>query len=107
MRRLCRTIVATAGLSLTVNAAEPAAAAFVTVDFTNVVRAVKPMHAVNNGPTVKKPGGDQKCGNFEGYKALRIPFARQAAGRRQLPAGRVRAGARLPRVGRRRRKGRA
>ena len=69
-------ILAAAGLSLTVNAAEPAAAAFVTVDITNAVRAVKPMHAVNNGPTVKKPGGDQKCGNFEDYKAARIPFAR-------------------------------
>ena len=34
------------------------------------------MHAVNNGPSVKKPGGDQKNGNFEDYKAARIPFAR-------------------------------
>ena len=76
MRIICVTILATAWLSLTVNAAEPAAAAFVMVDFTNAVRSVKPMHAVNNGPTVKKPGGDQKCGNFEDYKAARIPFAR-------------------------------
>ena len=34
-------------------AAEPAATAFVTVDVTNEVRAIKPMHAVNNGPSVK------------------------------------------------------
>ena len=69
-------IAAAAMLPLAANAAEPDAAAFVTVDFTNAVRIVKPMHAVNNGPTVKKPGGDQKCGNFEDYKAARIPFAR-------------------------------
>ena len=73
MRKLFGTILAAAGLSLAASAAEPAAAAFVTVDFTNAVRTVKPMHAVNNGPTVKKPGGDQKCGNFEDYKAARIP----------------------------------
>jgi len=58
------------------NAAQPAATALVTVDVTNAVRAIKPMHAVNNGPAVKKPGGDQKNGNFEDYKAARIPFAR-------------------------------
>ena len=56
--------------------AEPAATALVTVDVANEVGAIKPMHAVNNGPSVKKPGGDQKNGNFEDYKALRIPFAR-------------------------------
>ena len=27
------------------------------------------LHAVNNGPSVKKPRGDQKNGNFEDYKA--------------------------------------
>jgi len=71
-------IIAVAAAAATGNlgAAEPSAAAFVAVDVTNVVRSVKPMHAVNNGPTVKKPGGDQKCGNFEDYKAARIPFAR-------------------------------
>ena len=76
MKKLCGTILAAAGLSLTVNAAQPAAVAFVTVDVTNVVQAVKPMHAVNNGPSVTKPAGDQKGGNFEDYKAARIPFAR-------------------------------
>ena len=57
-------------------AAEPAAEATVTVDPTVELGVVKPMHAVNNGPSVKKPGGDQKRGNFEDYKALRVPFAR-------------------------------
>ena len=57
-------------------AAEPAAEAVVTVDRAAEIGAVKPMHAVNNGPAVKKPGGDQKRGNFEDYRALRIPFAR-------------------------------
>ena len=57
-------------------AAEPAAKATVTVVPAEELGVVKPMHAVNNGPSVKKPGGDQKRGNFEDYKALRIPFAR-------------------------------
>ena len=57
-------------------AAEPAAEATVTVDRSKEIWAVKPMHAVNNGPAVKKPGGDQKRGNFEEFKAARIPFAR-------------------------------
>ena len=56
-------------------AAEPAATVFVAVDPMKELGAVKPMHAVNNGPSVKKPGGDQKNGNFEDYKAARIPFA--------------------------------
>ena len=67
---------AAATFLIAANAAQPAATALVTVDFTNEVRAIKPMHAVNNGPSVKKPGGDQKNGNFEDYKAARIPFAR-------------------------------
>ena len=56
---------AAATFLIAANAAQPAATALVTVDFTNEVRAIKPMHAVNNGPSVKKPGGDQKNGNFE------------------------------------------
>jgi len=60
----------------TVVAAEPAATATVTVDPGAELGPVKIMHAVNNGPSVAKPGGDQKCGNFEDYKALRIPYAR-------------------------------
>ena len=62
--------------TVVLNAAEPAATAIVTVDVTNEVGAIKPMNAVNNGPSVKKPGGDQKNGNFDDYKALRIPYAR-------------------------------
>ena len=57
-------------------AAQPAATAVVTVDPAQALGPIKPMHAVNNGPTVKKPGGDQVRGNFEDYKAARIPFAR-------------------------------
>ena len=57
-------------------AAEPAATATVTVDPAQALGAIKPMHAVNNGPVVKKPGGDQVRGNFEDYKAARIPLAR-------------------------------
>ena len=57
-------------------AAEPAAEATVTVDPSAELGPVKPMNAVNGGPTVKKPGGDQKRGNFEDWKALRIPFGR-------------------------------
>ena len=57
-------------------AAQPAASAFVTVEVAKELRPIKPMHAVNNGPSVKKPGGDQMNGNFDDYKAARIPFAR-------------------------------
>ena len=64
------------GLSLSLGAAEPAVTALVTVDAAKVVGVIKPMHAVNNGPSVAKPGGDQKRGNFAEYKAARIPFAR-------------------------------
>ena len=48
----------------------------VTVDMAHEIGPIKPMHAVNNGPAVKKPAGDQVRGNFEDYKAARIPFAR-------------------------------
>ena len=57
-------------------AAEPAATAAVTVNLAEELGPIKPMNAVNNGPTVKKPGGDQVRGNFEDYKAARIPLAR-------------------------------
>ena len=45
-----------------------------TFDFKSVVGKIKPMNAVNNGPI--KPRNDQSRGNFDDYKALRIPFAR-------------------------------
>lgn len=57
-------------------AAEPAAEAVVTVDPSKVLGPIKPMNAVCNGPSVKKPGGDQKRGNFDDYRAARIPYAR-------------------------------
>ena len=57
-------------------AAEPMATAEVTVDVGTTLGPVKPMHAVNNGPSVAKPGGDQKRGNFTEYRAARIPYAR-------------------------------
>ena len=48
----------------------------VSVDLLSATGPVKPMHAVNNGPAVQKAGGDQLRGNFEEYRAARIPFAR-------------------------------
>lgn len=39
-----------------------------------VIGPVKPMHAVNNGPTVAR--ADQTRGNFDTFKAAKIPFAR-------------------------------
>ena len=73
MKRIVFGVMAAA---LGVFAAEPASQATVTVDLTREIGPIKPMHAVNNGPSVSKPGGDQLRGNFEDYKAARIPFAR-------------------------------
>lgn len=50
------------------------AQATVTVCFEQSVGPVKPMHAVNNGPQVA--GESQKQQNFEEYKALKLPYAR-------------------------------
>ena len=49
--------------------------AIVTVDFTRVQGKVKPMHAVNNGPT-KGPRMFPFSGNFDAYREAGIPFAR-------------------------------
>ena len=65
-----------AALCGSIFAAQPAATALVTVNLGEELGPIKPMNAVNNGPVVKKPGGDQVRGNFEDYKAARIPFAR-------------------------------
>ena len=65
-----------AALAGTMFAAQPAATALVTVNLGEELGPIRPMNAVNNGPAVKKPGGDQVRGNFEDYKAARIPFAR-------------------------------
>ena len=45
----------------------------IAVDFSNDLGAVKPMHAVNNGPLAPTVRGTS---NFELYKAARIPYAR-------------------------------
>ena len=68
-------------------AAQPAATAVVTVNPAQALGPVKPMHGVNNGPVVKKPGGDQVRGNFEDYKAARIPLARTHDSINCVPGG--------------------
>jgi len=45
----------------------------VTVDFSKVTGKIKPMHAVNNGPTVSARGGR---GNMDLYEAAGIPCCR-------------------------------
>lgn len=46
----------------------------VTINHSQKIGAIKYMNAVNNGPS--KPRSDQSRGNFDTYKALRIPYAR-------------------------------
>ena len=65
----------------TVSAAEPAATALVTVDVGMEIGVVKPMNAVNNGPSVKKPRHDQVRGNFEAYKAAAAALISVSAAR--------------------------
>ena len=50
--------------------------AIIAVDSADAVGPVKPMNAVNNGPAIPPVLGDQTRGNFEEYRAARIPFAR-------------------------------
>ena len=57
-------------------AAEPAATAVISVDPAKALGPIRDMHSVNGGPKVAPVGGDQKSGNFEVYRAARIPFAR-------------------------------
>ena len=40
----------------------------ISVNTDAAIGPVKPMNAVNNGPSVQKPGGDQLRGNFEEYR---------------------------------------
>ena len=47
----------------------------VTVDFSRPTGAVKPMHAVNNGP-VYKFAADQRITNIDHFRAAGIPYAR-------------------------------
>ena len=46
----------------------------ISVDPSSAIGPVKPMHAVNNGPVVPPVLGDQPRGNFEEYRAARIPY---------------------------------
>jgi len=47
----------------------------ISINFNNITGKIKPMHAVNNGP-VGASKVEQTRGNFDTYKAARIPFAR-------------------------------
>ena len=44
------------------------------VNFSEAIGAIKPMHAVNNAPV--RPMKTQCRGNFDTFKALKIPYAR-------------------------------
>ena len=60
----------------------------VTVNPGVEIGPVKDMHAVNNGPSVKKlAADDQMRGNFDDYRALRIPFARTHDSINCVPGG--------------------
>lgn len=48
----------------------------ILVDLNKAGGIIKPMNAVNNGPVGGASGGVRKNGNFEDYKALEIPYAR-------------------------------
>ena len=52
----------------------PADMTTVTIDPAKTVGPIKPMNAVNNGPS--KARADQSRGNFDSYRAARIPYAR-------------------------------
>lgn len=57
-------------------AIEPMSTAEIVVDVGAIIGPIKPMNAVNNGPRLKSPAGDQKRGNFNEFRAARIPYAR-------------------------------
>jgi len=60
----------------------------VSVDPSVEIGPVKDMHAVNNGPSVKKLAkDDQMRGNFDDYRALRTPFARTHDSINCVPGG--------------------
>ena len=52
-----------------------AASAQVVINPNITVGSIKPMNAVNNGPTIANPN-EQTRGNFYEYKVLNIPYAR-------------------------------
>ncbi len=47
----------------------------ISINFEKATGRIKPMHAVNNGP-IKASSVEQSRGNFEEFKAARIPYAR-------------------------------
>ena len=47
----------------------------VNINFENIIGKIKPMHAVNNGP-LKASSVEQTRGNFNEFKAARIPYSR-------------------------------
>lgn len=53
---------------------EPRTITTVSIDPTKSVGQIKLMNAVNNGPS--KARSDQSRGNFDSYKAARLPYAR-------------------------------
>ena len=44
------------------------------LDSNKIIQPIKPMNAVNNGPT--RPRSSQSRGNFESYSAAGFPYAR-------------------------------
>ena len=69
-------LLALSVLPVALFAAEPQINAVLKVDISENIGKIRIMNSVNNGPTVKRAGDDQKNGNFEDYQSLRIPYAR-------------------------------
>ena len=50
----------------------------VIVNFEKKLGAIKPMHAVNNGPAYKF-AADQRITNIDAFREAGIPYARKAS----------------------------
>ena len=74
MNRTGMVLAAVATLAATAGWAVPRVE--IAVDPTAEIGAIKPMNAVNNGPSVGKPKGDQVQSNARAYAAARFPYAR-------------------------------
>ena len=48
----------------------------IKINFSEIIGAMKPMHAVNNAPV--RPMKTQCRGNLDTVKSLKIPYARTA-----------------------------
>ena len=72
VRNMAAAAVAAGAMAWTVRAEQTT----ITVDPAREVGPIKILNAVNNGPSVDKPKGDQVCGNARDYKAARFPYAR-------------------------------